>query len=276
MNSTEQLKQILDKSISSGINGAKAMTIQVCSLMWMRTIMNYQYRYGGSIYNSISLLYKEGGIKRFYRGIVPALAQGPLSRFGDTFSNSLALSICKSNKYLNQSPIWLQTSFASFFAGTFRIALMPVDATKTILQVEGKNGLNMLKTKIKTSGPQVLFHGAIATSTATMVGHYPWFMTYNYLNSYLAKYNDNRQLVRNAFIGFTSSVVSDTISNSLRVIKTTKQTYQHSISYKETINDIITKDGYSGLFGRGLAIRLCTNGIQGLLFSVLWNIFNDK
>ncbi len=32
------------------------------------------------------------------------------------------------------------------------------------------------------------------------------------------------KLARNAFIGFTSSVVSDVSSNSLRVIKTTKQT----------------------------------------------------
>lgn len=33
-------------------------------------------------------LYKEGGVVRFYRGLGPALLQGPLSRFGDTAANA--------------------------------------------------------------------------------------------------------------------------------------------------------------------------------------------
>ena len=44
-----------------------------------------------------------------------------------------------------------------------------------------------------------------------------------------------RKLARNALIGFCSSVVSDTISNSLRVIKTTRQTYTTPIRYIYTI-----------------------------------------
>jgi hypothetical protein len=35
--------------------------------------------------------------------------------------------------------------------------------------------------------------------------------------------------MRNAVIGFTASMVSDTISNSLRVVKTTRQTYGETI-----------------------------------------------
>jgi hypothetical protein len=35
------------------------------------------------------------------------------------------------------------------------------------------------------------------------------------------------------------------------------------------------KDGIKGLFGRGLKIRIMTNGIQGLLFSVLWKQIED-
>ncbi len=34
------------KAIEGGTSGAMAMAIQVTSLMWMRTTMNYQYRYG--------------------------------------------------------------------------------------------------------------------------------------------------------------------------------------------------------------------------------------
>ena len=84
--------EILDKAtkraLGSGGAGASAMVVQVCSLMWMRTIMNYQYRYGTSTAEAARLLYKQGGIRRFYRGVGPALLQGPLSRFSDTGSGS--------------------------------------------------------------------------------------------------------------------------------------------------------------------------------------------
>lgn len=49
-----------------------------------------------------------------------------------------------------------------------------MDTTKTIMQVEGKDGLPALAKKIKARGPSVLFHGALAASSATLVGHYPW------------------------------------------------------------------------------------------------------
>lgn len=47
-----------------------------------------QYRYGTTTTQALRTLYKEGGIPRFYRGLLPALVQGPLSRFGDTAANT--------------------------------------------------------------------------------------------------------------------------------------------------------------------------------------------
>ena len=43
---------IFKKALRSGFSGSAAMTIQVFALMWMRTTMNYQYRYGGTIKNT--------------------------------------------------------------------------------------------------------------------------------------------------------------------------------------------------------------------------------
>ena len=40
-------------------------------------------------------------------------------------------------------------------------------------------------------------------------------------------------LMRNAFIGFVSSCISDTISNSIRVLKISIQTGEGKKSYKE-------------------------------------------
>ncbi len=74
--------QIVNKALKSafrgGISGAIAMVTQVSTLMWMRTIMNYQYRYGMSTKEAAKVLYAEGGLLRFYRGYSAALIQGPL------------------------------------------------------------------------------------------------------------------------------------------------------------------------------------------------------
>lgn len=45
------------------------------------------------------------------------------------------------------------------------------------MQVEGKAGPGALAAKVRAGGPRVLYHGALAASVATFVGHYPWFVT---------------------------------------------------------------------------------------------------
>ena len=40
-------------------------------------------------------------------------------------------------------------------------------------------------------------------------------------------------------------------------------------------NIIIEKDGVIGLFGRGLKTRILANGLQGMMFSVMWKYFMD-
>ena len=264
--------QELQQAIKAGLNGYKAMTIQVCSLMWLRTIMNYQYKNGGSFKEVLLKLYKEGGIRRFYSGIIPALIQGPLCRFGDTFSNAIILNFLKPYPI----PIFIKTILASGTAGIIRIILTPIDTIKTMRQVEGKNAMNKLTKKIKENGFFSLYDGALANSALTIIGHYPWFLVHNYLDKYLPMYNNSIMfmLMRNAFIGFTSSCVSDIISNSIRVMKTSVQTEEGKKGYKEIYEEIKKKEGIKGVFVRGLNTRLITNGIQGLMFNIMWKYFN--
>merc|ERR1719373_335944 len=110
----------------------------------MRTIMNYQYRYGTTTKIAAQTLWKEGGIRRFYRGIGPALIQGPMSRFGDTAANTGMLTILNANPSTRELPTPVKTLGASLAAASWRIFLMPVDACKCILQVEGKGVLQKL------------------------------------------------------------------------------------------------------------------------------------
>jgi len=278
--SRKSFQQVLSSAGASalrgGLPGMAAMGVQVLSLMWLRTTVNYQYRYGTSTRVALSTLYKDGGIRRFYRGLLPALIQGPLARFGDTAANSGMLALLDGNEATANVPVAFKTLSASAAAATFRIALMPIDACKTILQVEGKNGIKLLGAKVLKGGPQVFFHGALAASAATFVGHYPWFFTQNYLQERVPKPEGfAARLVRNALIGFCSSAVSDTCSNSIRVIKTTKQAATNPMTYGQALRSVVEKDGYAGLFGRGLGTKLISNGLQGMMFTVLWKMGED-
>jgi len=281
------LRRAGKRAIGGGLPGAMAMGIQVMSLMWLRTAVNYQYRNGGTMREAFTFLYNDGGIRRFYRGVGPALMQGPLSRFGDTAANAGMLAFLDSHSTTASMPVALKTACSSLAAAGFRIFIMPIDAAKTSLQVNGANGLGILRHKMSVGGPKVLWAGALGSASATFVGHFPWFFTFNTLNEHLPKPAADdpnsfiKKLSRNAVIGFSSSAVSDTISNSIRVLKTTKQTYHEPITYPEAFRKVVEKDGIFGLFTRGLKTKILANGLQGLLFTVIWkgleeNLFHQK
>lgn len=244
--------------------------------MWMRTTMNYQYRYGTTTSVAMRTLYADGGIRRFYAGVGPALFQGPLSRFGDTAANEGMNVIMNTLPQTKDLPSLAKTVAASTAAASWRIVLMPIDACKTMMQVEGKGALSKLGNKVKVGGPRVLWHGSLGACGATFAGHYPWYGTYNLLREKIPVPEGKwAKLGRRAGIGFCSSVVSDCVSNSIRVTKTTKQTFTRPISYPDAVREVIKKDGLFGLFGRGLKTRILANGLQGTLFTVLWTGLMD-
>jgi hypothetical protein len=38
---------------------------------------------------------------------------------------------------------------------------------------------------------------------------------------------------------------------------------------------VVASDGLLGLFGRGLKTKILANGLQSIMFNVLWNLFLD-
>lgn len=308
-------KKASKRALGGGKAGASAAVIQVLSLMWLRTSMNRQYRYGGDLSSSLKELWNEGGIPRLYQGLPFALVQGPLTRFGDTAANVGILALLESFPETQALPLAAKTAFGSISAGLWRIFLMPIDSSKTAMQVEGEDGLKQLFALVTKEGPAPLYNGALAQAAATAAGHFPWFLTYNYVDQSLPPVSASDDLLlslaRSAFLGLCASCVSDVTSNSLRVIKTTKQTARlggmnnnsdsdsdndigerkdatttttygekkdndGDVSYSEVVQMIIKKDGLAGLFGRGLKTRLLTNAIQGSLFSVLFKYFQHN
>mmetsp|Transcript_22451 Transcript_22451/g.46605 ORF Transcript_22451/g.46605 Transcript_22451/m.46605 type:complete len:290 (+) Transcript_22451:1651-2520(+) len=269
---------VLNKAAASalrgGTAGACAMGANVACLMWMRTTVNYQYRNGTSFPVALRTLYADGGIPRFYRGVAPALIQGPLSRFGDTAANTGMLTLLDSMDSTKDMSVGVKTVAASTAAALFRIFLMPVDTVKTTMQVTGK--FSNVIDKVKVGGVPALYQGSIAAASATFVGHYPWFATYNFLGSSIPKQDTQLgELGRRAIMGFCASAVSDTCSNSIRVIKVYKQSHHENLSYPQVVKNVIEESGVRGLMFRGLETKILANGMQGILFSILWKQFEE-
>ncbi|RYP08774.1 hypothetical protein DL764_001685 [Monosporascus ibericus] len=191
------LKGALKRALGGGLSGAAAMVLQVLLLM---------------------------------------LPPGPCImtvELGDITKASFPRS-SKSNPYMSKLPSPIKTVFASLCAAAFRIILTPIDTLKTTLQAQGARGTALLRRRIKTNGVGSLWWGAIATAAATFVGHYPWFATYNFLSEVLTEPPKHPLIVwlaRLAFIGFCASIVSDSVSNSLRVVKTYRQVNDIKVSY---------------------------------------------
>lgn len=250
------------------------MGANVAALMWMRTTINYQYRNGTSFPVALRALYADGGIPRFYRGVLPALAQGPLSRFGDTAANTGILTMLNSLDATKDINIGFKTVAASTAAALFRIVIMPIDTVKTTMQVTGK--FSNVVDKVKVNGPFALYNGSLAAASATFVGHYPWFATYNFLSEKIPKQDTQlAELGRRAIMGFCSSAISDTCSNSIRVVKVYKQSHPEQLTYAKVVSNVLQESGVRGLFFRGLETKILANGLQGILFSILWKHFEE-
>merc|ERR1712106_1291151 len=134
----------------------------------------------------------------------------------------------------------------------FRIFITPMDAFKTTLQVHGPAGLTLLTERIASEGVLTLWSGALATAFATFAGHYPWFVTNNYLEAKIPAPSKDK------------------------VVTTKKQTSKIALSYMATVSTIVAEDGVQGLFLRGLGTKLITNGVSAMLFSILWKYFEQK
>ena len=244
------------------------MVVQVIALMWMRTTINFQHKYGMSTSEAMKTLYEQGGYARFYQGVGAALLQAPLSRFGDTAAYAGMMALLES---VDKMPASMKTLCASIAASLFRIGITPIDTLKTTLQVEGPKGMAILADRVAAGGFLSLYSGALGSSFATLVGHYPWFITYDFLKARVPEVDGvvAKQL-RSALLGFFSALTSDIVSNGVRVVKTAKQTAHDNPTYAATIAQIVAADGVQGLLFRGLGTKILSNGVQAMLFTVVW------
>lgn len=271
-NDVQHFKNSFWKAIVGGIAGGGAQAANILPLMWMRTIMEVQYKNGGQMVEVARQMYATGGIKRFYRGLAPAMVLAPLARCGDTAANELSLASLSET----QLPLAVKTFCASVTAACFRVVILPLDTWKVNKQVHGRKGLERLIAKARLD-PLALWHGSAGVLVVGVTGHFPWFLTNNYLAGNLPALDiPLGKYIRHACIGFASSMVADISCNPIRVLKLQRQTSTTRLGYMEAAQSIVTSEGITGLWGRGLKTRLLSNGLQSAIFTIIWRSIKDS
>jgi hypothetical protein len=143
--------------------------------MWLHTALNHQYKNGTTLTQSLRMLWAEGGFARFYRGFGYALVLAPATRFIDTASNAGCMAFLDAHEDSHHLPIAVKTACGSVTASLARVALLPLDVIKTVLQVKGVEGWPLLRQRVDCVGGRALFHGGFAATGSSIISHYPWF-----------------------------------------------------------------------------------------------------
>jgi len=259
-------------ALRGGVAAVLVQTVCVPTFMWMHTVTNYQYRYGGTAMDVIRALYAEGGPRRFYRGIVPALLQSAILRFGGLAVNE-GLLAATANHGLSSTTAAATSSLAT---SVLRVVLMPLDAWQTAKQVNGEHGFRKVLEEAR-SRPSTLWRGTAGSVTSTWAGFYAWCWTNNWLHEVLpiSAFRDS-ETARSATIGFAANVAGDASSNFLRVLKTLQQTAGRETTYMSAAEELLRQDGVRGLFGRGLPTKVASSGFQGAVFLMGYDLVLKK
>ncbi|KAH8044265.1 mitochondrial carrier protein [Aureococcus anophagefferens] len=261
------LRDALRAAVGGGGPGAAAMVLRSCcscgcgrrsTCRWPRA----------------RLLRPVAALARRRRPLLPRrvgrAAERALSRFGDTAANEGVLALAdrrgargRQGDRQRQRALW-------------RVAIFPVDTVKTTLQVGGAGAAHALARKVAAAGPLALFDGCVGAALATLAGHYPWFAANNVLEARVPDWGPRRTHARRALIGFACSAVSDTTSNSIRVVKVYVQTAPEPLSYGAALARVVADRGVWGLLFSGLPAKLLCNGVSSVVFSVIWKTLMDR
>lgn len=229
---------------------------------------------------SFKALYRQGGMRRLYQGLPCALLNGPLIRCGSTAANSGTLNAFESNPTLRTVPISIQTFCATTLFVVWRVLLMPVDFLQTVFQVRGKGAISCLKSEYGTYGPRMFWRGSIGIGTNSFIGTFSWFGCFNTLQSTLAFYRNkdtpiSTKTLQNGVCGLFASFASSICTNGIDVLKTHRQTGGGHTTYVTALRKIRETETFGQFWCRGLRPRLALDGLQGLVFSMLWKFFEE-
>lgn len=248
-----------NKIMINSISGSIAGISQLSSLYWLRTIIKYQYVYNTNLPHTTRILYYQPDRLRFFRGVIPNASKVGLGKIGE------GGIITYFKPHNNIESILENSLYATMLISGWKLAIMPLDTIGNSYQVNGRDAQKIIKNKINRFGYSTLWTGSGAYLGITLLGSGIWISSYNYSNLKMPTYWNSD--IRNGLIGFSATLISDTIVNPLRIIKTYKQSHQNNVSYSDAIKNIFVEK--KDLL-RGFKTRIVFNGFNSALYVILW------
>ena len=251
------------ETYNCALSGMYAGTLQMSSLVWLRTINKTQYKYGTGFSETFKSLYGNGNMIRLYRGFFPAVIDNSLCRFGDAYI------YCYINKHYPEELYFKKSCLMSLYTIPHKFLLTPLDTISVNYHVYGDKGKSVLKNIIRTHGIKGLYVGGSQIIFLNFFSNYIWFYSFLYLEEVTKNYRNNSHFI-NGLNGFIPTLISDIFTNPFRMIKTYKQT-SGGLSYSECISELfIHSSGITNILFRGLNSRIISHGIQGGIYVMLW------
>jgi hypothetical protein len=252
----------MSTAIEKSRKAFNASVLNTSLFLWLNTITQHQYKNGKNFKMTVNELYKNGGISRFYNGFIPTVINTSCNRFIDYLTHEMT----------QVDDLLSKVFIGGVFASVFKIFIAPLETYKIMNQIHGKKAVKLIKLRIKNNGIKSLWKGSGDIALSNFVEHVGWFNTYEYFDRNLPK--DMNIILRSGFLGLSSSVTTDIMSNHLKIIKTMKQTTD--LCYNDIVREIIRKNGVHGLFFRGLGTKLMTNSLYGITFSLLFSTLKNN
>jgi len=226
-----------------------------------RTIIDYKQFTHSKDANHYLLLYNQGGIPRFFKGIVPMLS-------GVSFAHvALFSSLEYSKKY--------ESFYSDFVFGiigkvSHDLFMVPGDIIRLRSNITNKSSINTVKDIYSSFGLRGFYKGSVPNFCMNIPSGIIEFTCHNYLER---KFGNNG--IQPLITGLATGVSSTMISTPIDTIKTCMQcdgignNKYNNIS--DTIKVIYRKRGISGFF-RGASLRC----IQTTACFTIYDLMNKK
>jgi len=225
------IKTVINVLLMKPLEGATVKSLETGIIYPIHRIINHQYIYSTTFYNSVLSIYKnDNSVFSFYRGAKYQIPNVFINRYIDIYLFEKYGSSIETSVYSSISRI------ISYPLSTFEIN-------------------NQLNNKLKWNY-SVYYRG------------YPYYFVNNTLNYYLfwnlMKYYDSNiristknKNVNNAYVGFLTGLSVEFIMNPLKVLKTNYQNHNNKIF---NVGKILTN---------GLIPRMLLSGIQVAIFNTI-------
>ncbi|CAD8148095.1 unnamed protein product [Paramecium octaurelia] len=208
----------------------------------IKTLIRFQQKHGTLLQDSLKLIYKEGGLKRFYSGFFYRY----ISKSAEFIVLLEALNSWSNITQNNVNPINLLLSFV--MAATIQQTFVPFNSLYYFQQVYGHtDGKELLFYKVKQNGALVFYHGFwsfLCGSFFGGLGAFPALQNYQNYNTQ----EENKKGEYSMFYLFSAFLTAEVISNPFKILAIQKLTSIECRSYAQIQHQLMQEQGYQWIF----------------------------